>query len=64
MKRLLLAATAAGILAAGFAAPAQAAIGGTCDGKIDVACNETPCAPDYPCTITICVVWLSNRCAV
>ena len=58
MKRFLLAAAVAGAFASGLAAtPAQA-----CEGKVDVACNETPCAPDYPCSINICVVWYSGRC--
>jgi hypothetical protein len=63
MKRLLLAAVL-GAAAIGMATPATAAPDGGCSGKIDVACNETPCSPDYPCTITICLVWSGNRCLV
>lgn len=63
MKRLALvtAAALAGAVVStlGTATPAYA-----CDGKIDVACNETPCAPDYPCTINICVVYVAPRCVV
>lgn len=63
MKRLLL----AGVLAAGavgLATPASAAPGNGCSGKVDVGCNETPCADDYPCTITPCVVWYGSKCLV
>ncbi|HWL37309.1 MAG TPA: hypothetical protein VNQ77_14090 [Frankiaceae bacterium] len=62
MKRLLLAAVL-GAAALGVTTPASAAIGGGCDGKVDVACNETPCQPDYPCTINICLVWV-GKCVV
>jgi len=64
VKRLLLA-VAAGALAATFAVPAQAGPGGilhNCEGKIDTACNKTPCYPDYPCTVTPCVIWKSDKC--
>ena len=62
MKRLALvtaAALAGGLVSLGTATPAYA-----CDGKIDVACNETPCAPDNPCTINICVLYVAPRCVV
>lgn len=63
MKRLLL---ASAIGAVALVAPVSAAGPGgilhTCEGKIDFACNETPCVPDYPCTVTPCAVWYSGRC--
>jgi hypothetical protein len=66
VKRLLVSAVLAGAVASSFVAvpAAQAAVGGTCDGTVDVVCNETPCAPGDPCTITICVVWLKSKCVV
>ncbi|HEV2890638.1 MAG TPA: hypothetical protein VGX28_09700 [Frankiaceae bacterium] len=63
MKRVLILAAAAVALASSFGvAPANAA--GNCDEKIEIGCNETPCAPDWPCTITICVVYVSPKCLV
>ena len=63
MRRLIVAgalvAAAAGIMPA-----AQAGVGGACDGKVDVACQEHSCAPDYPCTIEICLVWLGGACEI
>lgn len=61
MKRLLLAATVAAALVPVLGAtPASAA--GDCDEKIEIGCNETPCAPDWPCTITPCLVYYSGKC--
>ena len=66
MRRLL----AAGALVAAVAGvmPAHAsgvpAPGGTCDGKVDVACRQGGCVPDYPCTITICLVWTNGACGI
>ena len=61
MKRLVLAAA----LVAGLAAvPASAAVGGECDGKVDVACREHGCVPDLPCNVEICVVWSGGRCVL
>ena len=64
MKRLAALALAAGALVStAYATPASAADGG-CSGKVDVACNETPCAPDNPCTINVCFVYVAPRCVV
>ncbi len=62
MRRLVLAAA----LVAGLAAvPASAAVGGQCDGKVDVACRkDSGCVPDLPCNVEICVVWSGSRCVV
>lgn len=62
MKRLVVAAgLVAGLTVA--ATPASAAIvGGKCDGKVDVACQEHPCTPEYPCNIEICLVWYGSEC--
>jgi hypothetical protein len=58
-----LAATAlAGVFAAGFAAPASAT--GNCDEKVEVACNMYGCSPGDPCSIKICLVYMSSRCVV
>ena len=62
MKRLAL--VTAAVLAGGLVSLVTATPAYACDGKIDVACNETPCAPDYPCTINICVLYLAPRCVV
>ena len=66
MKRLLVTAALAGAVASASAAtPASAAIGGVCDGKIDVACTFWYCNPqDDPCMASpICLLWLNYRCA-
>jgi hypothetical protein len=58
---------AAAALAIGVAVPAHAAptaLGGQCDGKVDVACQEHPCSPDFPCDIVICLVWVAPRCVL
>jgi hypothetical protein len=66
LKKLLAAALLA--VAVGAATPAHAAApspGGQCDrGNVDVACRPSQCAPDYPCTITICLVWGGYGCKV
>ena len=62
MKRALLVAALAGGVAL-TAVPSQAAgpVGGTCGtAKIQVACQEHPCTPDYPCNIEICLVWVGG----
>jgi hypothetical protein len=55
-------------LVLGIALPAHAAptaLGGQCDGKVDVACQEHPCAPDQPpCEIEICLIWVGSKCGV
>ena len=61
MKRTLLVAMLAAA-AFGTAAPATAGPGGTCDGTVDVACQEYPCEPQTPCTIQICLVWVKGDC--
>ncbi len=63
MKRLL-AVAAVAAAAVAVTTPARADLGGYCDGKVDVACREQPCVPDYPCTITICLVWTSGHCGL
>ena len=67
MKRLLLVASLG--LATAFAPVSYAAgppdvgnPGGTCDGDVDVVCRPYQCAPDLPCTIVICGVWLDGEC--
>lgn len=64
MKRLLIGAALVTALGAGIA-PASAALGGKCDGKIDVACSYWVCNPaENPCTVSpICLVWLNGACA-
>lgn len=62
MKRLLIATAVAAAAASSFAAPASAV--GYCDEKIEVACNRYPCTPDYPCTPSICLVYMAPRCVV
>jgi hypothetical protein len=67
MKRLLGTTALAGALALGIAAPSHAAPptpGGQCEGKVDVACREDTCVPDYPCTPVICLVWVGSKCGV
>lgn len=63
MKKLLVSGL---FVAAAFgvgSAPASAEPFGPCDGKVDVVCHQTPCQPDYPCSINICVVW-AGKCVV
>jgi hypothetical protein len=58
-KRLLL----AGLLTAaslGVAAPPAQA---ECSGTVDVGCSRG-CVPDWPCTITVCVLWVQTKCVV
>jgi len=63
VRRLaIVAALVAGL--ASFAVPASAALGGECDGKVDVACREHGCVPDLPCNVEICVVWSGQECEV
>ena len=63
MKRAL---AIAGVVAglAVTAAPAQAALFGECDGKVDVLCQEHPCQPEWPCTIEYCLVWTGTDCGL
>lgn len=60
MRRLLLAATLAG--AATFATPQATADTHGCDAPADVVCNMTPCQPDMPCSIWICLVYVAPDC--
>jgi hypothetical protein len=60
MKRLLAITAITAGLGTGFATPASAA----CEGKVDVACNQGACTPDYPCTPMICAVYVAPRCVV
>jgi hypothetical protein len=67
MKRLLVTAALVTAVAAGGAVPAHAApadLGGQCDGTVDVACQEHPCSPDFPCDIVLCGLWVKSRCVL
>jgi hypothetical protein len=66
VKRLALAAVAAGLAATAFVPAASATPLGKCSGKIDAACTLWTCNPsENPCTASpVCLVWYSNRCAV
>lgn len=64
MKRALAATLLAAAALATPAAAAPPTPGGYCEGKVDLVCRESACAPDYPCTIEICLVWLNGACGL
>ena len=65
MRRLFLAAALVAGLAS-FAGPATAAVGGSCDGVVDVDCyGGRVCGPDdLDCNLVPCQVWLVDRCVL